>query len=99
MLPKRRFSVRFNAVERRLVAAAMAKPGVVLKRPVGTKGAFFDHAEVPTLTNVLSKDSQRLLEPTKRTARKGKTKKTAQYAKQADRIAVISFEKAKAKRE
>lgn len=30
-----------------IIAAAMAKPGVVLKRAVGTKGAFTENAELP----------------------------------------------------
>ena len=31
-----------------VIAATMAKPGVVLKRPVGTHGAFGEHASLPT---------------------------------------------------
>jgi hypothetical protein len=31
-----------------VIAAAMAKPGVVLRRPVGTDGSFSEHAELPT---------------------------------------------------
>jgi len=31
-----------------VIAAAMAKPGVVLRRPVGTDRAFSEHAELPT---------------------------------------------------
>ena len=31
-----------------VIAAAMAKPGVVLKRPVGSDGSFGEHAELPT---------------------------------------------------
>jgi hypothetical protein len=30
-----------------IVAATMAKPGVVLKRPVGSNGSFMEHAELP----------------------------------------------------
>src|ERR1700684_188260 len=30
-----------------VVAATMAKPGVVLKRPVGSGGPFGEHAELP----------------------------------------------------
>jgi colicin import membrane protein len=30
-----------------IVAATMAKPGVVLRRPVGSNGAFTEHAELP----------------------------------------------------
>ena len=32
----------------KIVAATMAHPGVVLRRPVGTTGAFSQHAELPT---------------------------------------------------
>jgi hypothetical protein len=31
-----------------VVAATMAKPGVMLKRPVGSNGPFKEHAELPT---------------------------------------------------
>ncbi|WP_440639766.1 cell envelope biogenesis protein TolA [Bradyrhizobium sp. PUT101] len=31
-----------------VIAAAMKKPGVVLKRPVGSDGSFSEHAELPT---------------------------------------------------
>lgn len=32
----------------KIVAATMARPGVVLRRPVGSNGAFSEHAELPT---------------------------------------------------
>jgi hypothetical protein len=32
----------------KIVAATMARPGVVLRRPVGSNGAFGEHAELPT---------------------------------------------------
>src|SRR6266403_2576128 len=31
-----------------VIAATMAKPGVVLRRPVGSNGSFSEHAELPT---------------------------------------------------
>src|SRR4051794_30949004 len=31
-----------------VIAATMAKPGVVLRRPVGSNGSFREHAELPT---------------------------------------------------
>ena len=31
-----------------VIAAAMKKPGVVLRRPVGSDGSFGEHAELPT---------------------------------------------------
>jgi hypothetical protein len=30
-----------------IVAATLAQPGVVLRRPVGSEGAFSEHAELP----------------------------------------------------
>src|SRR3954467_11514975 len=30
-----------------VVAATMAKPGVILRRPVGSKGPFTEHADLP----------------------------------------------------
>jgi colicin import membrane protein len=32
----------------KIVAATMARPGVVLRRPVGSSGAFSEHAKLPT---------------------------------------------------
>ena len=83
----------------KIVAATMAKPGIVLKRAVGTKGAFTENAELPTLSNVLSKDSAQPSKPAKHAAKATKPKNAALKAKGADRAAAISFEKAKAKRE
>jgi hypothetical protein len=31
-----------------VIVAAMAKPGIVLRRPVGSEGSFSEHAELPT---------------------------------------------------
>jgi hypothetical protein len=31
-----------------IIAATMTKPGVVLRRPVGSDGSFGEHAELPT---------------------------------------------------
>jgi colicin import membrane protein len=36
-----------QTVEPAVVAATLSKPGVILKRPVGSHGAFSEHAEVP----------------------------------------------------
>jgi hypothetical protein len=33
-----------------VIAAAMAKPGVILKRPVGSDGLFREHADLPRLS-------------------------------------------------
>ena len=43
-----------------IVAATMARPGVVLKRPVGSNQLFSEHAELPRLPNIDSaKESPR----------------------------------------
>jgi hypothetical protein len=34
--------------DRHVIAATMAKPGVILRRPVGSNGPFGEHAELPT---------------------------------------------------
>ena len=37
-----------EAEDPRVIAAAMARPGVVLKRAVGSTGRFVEHADLPT---------------------------------------------------
>ncbi len=83
----------------KIVAATMAKPGVVLRRAVGTKGAFAEQAELP-------KDKWKLEIPRAEPARpKAKTpvKKQAKPKPAADdkrdRAAILSFEKAKQRRD
>jgi colicin import membrane protein len=83
----------------KIVAATMANPGTVLKRPVGTESVFTENAALPTLSNVLSKDGARPSQPAKRAAKSAKPKKVTRKENGHDRAAVISFEKAKAKRE
>jgi len=53
-----------------IVAATMAKPGVVLRRPVGSNGPFKEHAELPT-------DLADGEAGAKRTRRRAKPKKAA----------------------
>jgi colicin import membrane protein len=83
----------------KIVAATMAKPGTVLKRPVGTKGTFTENAELPSLSNVLSKYSARPSKPVKRATKVAEPKKATRNENGSHRADVISFEKAKAKRE
>jgi hypothetical protein len=83
----------------KIVAATMAKPGTVLRRAVGTKGAFTEHPELP-------KDLWKLDAPKTQPARQ-KVKAPAKPrvpAKPAaddtkDRAAILSFEKAKQRRD
>jgi colicin import membrane protein len=79
-----------------IIAATIAKPGVVLKRAVGSSGEFGETAELPkSLPNI---------KPTaisKAKARPAKAPKAPKRAKkpEQDRAAIISFEKEKRKRE
>ena len=78
-----------------VIAAAMAKPGVVLRRPVGTDRPFTEHAELPT-----DLGGGR---PTK-AARKSKAPKAKKPSsrpvdKAAERKAALAFEKEQKRRE
>jgi colicin import membrane protein len=41
-------SVAKESSDPEVVAATMSKPGIVLRRPVGSNGRFREHAELPT---------------------------------------------------
>jgi hypothetical protein len=78
-----------------VIAAAMAKPGVVLRRPVGSAGSFGEHAELPTDLGGSG--------PTK-AARKSKGSKAKQPSSRpideaAERKAALAFEKEQKRRE
>src|ERR1700712_1240002 len=69
-----------------VIAATMAKPGVVLKRQVGSDGPFGEHAELPkNLAHGGRKKS-----PPKRSVRKAK-QSSAQPDKAADRKAAQAY--------
>jgi len=85
----------------KIISATMEKPGVVLKRPVGTKGAFSESAELP---KELWKGSLPKIEPPKKKPKAEPKKKSKVAPKQAkngkeDKAAILSFEKAKERRE
>jgi hypothetical protein len=78
-----------------VIAAAMAKPGVVLRRPVGSDGPFSEHAELPTNLG----DN----EPTK-AARKPKSLKPKNTSarpidKAAERKAALAYKREQVRRE
>jgi hypothetical protein len=78
-----------------VIAAAMAKPGVVLRRPVGSAGSFGEHAELPTDLGSPG--------PTK-PARNSKGSQAKQPCsrpidKAAERKAALAFEKEQKRRE
>jgi colicin import membrane protein len=53
-----------------VVAATMAKPGVVLKRPAGSKGRFAEHADLPDLDEGAKSKKSRPSEPKRQRAPK-----------------------------
>src|ERR1700730_6042834 len=69
-----------------IIAATMAKPGIVLKRPIGSDGTFGENAELP---KNLDQDER------KKAAHKPsvKAKSLAQPDKAADRKAAQAYER------
>jgi len=85
----------------KIIATTMEKPGVVLRRPVGTTGAFSENAELP---KELWKGSLPKIEQPKKKPKAEPKKKSKVAPKQAknskeDMAAILSFEKAKERRE
>lgn len=84
-----------------IVAATMAAPGVVLRRPVGSDGPFTEHAELPT---DLAEDdkprsrSKARVKPKKRPAKTAK-KSSRKLDDQDARRAAASFAKEEQRRE
>ena len=85
-----------------IVAATMASPGVVLRRPVGSDGAFSESAELPTdLTGVETGRKPRRTakpRPGKRPARSA-GKPSRKLDDQAARKAAAAFEKEERRRQ
>jgi hypothetical protein len=79
-----------------VIAATMAKPGVALKRPVGSGGTFSEHPELPTDLGDTDK-------PTKaaRKSKGRKLKKTSSLPvdKAAERKAALAYEREQRTRE
>ena len=86
----------------KIVAAAMEMPGVVLRRPVGTKGAFAQNAALPKQLWAATKPEpakpKAKAKPKAPKAPKPKRPKSKKDEK-ADRAAILSFAKAKARRD
>lgn len=76
-----------------ILAATMDKPGVVLRRAVGTNRAFQKQAALP---NALPNHKPAKPTPAKKTAA---VKHKAQPDTKAQKAAIISFERARAKRD
>jgi hypothetical protein len=76
-----------------VIAATMARPGVVLMRPVGSDGPFGEHAELP---KNLGQDGRK--KPAHKPSAKEKTS-SAQRDKAADRKAAQAYERERQRRE
>lgn len=83
-----------------IVAATMEKPGVVLRRPVGSDGAFTEHSELPT---DLADDEAKPKRKAKSKAKKRPSKAAKQPPRKVDhqlaRKAAAAFEKEEKRRE
>jgi colicin import membrane protein len=80
--------------DERVIAAAMARPGVVLRRPVGSNKRFQEHAELPTVAS-LTEHLRRGDVP-----REGiKPPKLKKIDEKAERKAAAAFEKEERRRE
>lgn len=77
-----------------IIAATMAAPGVVLKRPVGSSGPFRKQAELPS--NLASATAKGARKPAMRKPRKH-PKRSGNEA--ADRKAALAFEEEQKRRE
>jgi hypothetical protein len=79
-----------------VIAATMAKPGVVLKRPVGSNGPFGEHAKLPANLGGGGKP-----EKAGRMSERGKPKKDPARApnKAAEQKAALAYEREKARHE
>src|ERR1700738_112523 len=79
-----------------VVAATMAKPGVVLRRPVGSNGRFSEHPELPTDLGDADKSAK-----SARKSERRKPKKTASRPvdKAAERKAAVNYEREQKNRE
>ena len=82
-----------------VIAAAMAKPGVVLRRPVGSKKAFKEHSELPTAASLTAGTEGEA--PVRKISPKQKTRraKSSGTDAKAERAAAVAFEKEERKRE
>jgi colicin import membrane protein len=83
-----------------IIAAATAKPGVVLKRPLGSNGPFTENAALPkSLPADLPKEKTAKERQAKREQPKGGAKIVSLADERAARRAALAFEKEQARRE
>lgn len=78
-----------------IIAATLAQPGTVLKRTVGSKGAFKENAELPT--SLPASAAPRPVASKKKVAKAEPAEKS--HGKRADPAQIISFQRVQAKRD
>jgi hypothetical protein len=83
----------------KIVAATMASPGAVLRRPVGTKGEFTEHSELPKDLWKLEAPKAEPDRPKTRPPAKQRTKAKPSKDEKKDLAAILSFEKGKQRRD
>ena len=77
-----------------VVAAAMAKPGIVLRRPVGSNVAFREHADLPSAASLDAPARRGEARPAK-----AKPAEAQKVDEKADRRAAAAFQKEQRRRE
>ncbi|MBW5438432.1 cell envelope biogenesis protein TolA [Bradyrhizobium canariense] len=83
-----------------IVAATMEKPGVVLRRPVGSDGAFTEHSELPTdLADDAAKTKRRPKSKPKKSPSKAAKQPSRKIDDQQARKAAAAFAKEERRRE
>jgi colicin import membrane protein len=77
----------------KVIAATMAKPGVILQRPVGTSEPFHEHARLPTIKSLFAPSAAG-----RAPRRKEKTLKSPRISEKAARKAGLAFEREQQRR-
>ncbi len=78
----------------KVIAEAMAKPGIVLQRPVGSDAAFREHADLPSAASLIAPQRSG-----KAKADKAKHTKARKLDEKVERCATAGFEKERRRRE
>jgi hypothetical protein len=74
-----------------IIAATMEKPGIILRRPVGSNDPFSEHSGLPTF--------EALEGPSRKTKQKKKATKSAKGGEKEARQASLAFERERERRE
>jgi hypothetical protein len=84
-----------EADDDKIITATMEKPGIILRRPVGSNEPFGEHSDLPTIES-LGSHSHKIKEPSKKKHRAFRPPKTGE---QETRKAAIAFERERERRE